>query len=220
MTSITVPHPAQSRPSGLSGIGLAVVVVVAAWVALVAALGAAGAFVGRPGAPPVAIGVGLGAPLLVFCAWLRLSGSFRQFVLSLDLRLIAGMQAWRWAGLGFLFLYAYKVLPGVFALTAGLGDMAIGFTAPWMILGLVRQRDFAASRAFVRWNWLGILDLIVAPTIGVASAMLSGGAPGVSTAPMATLPLLLVPAVLVPFFLMLHAAALMQSRQITRSLRP
>jgi hypothetical protein len=130
------------------------------------------------------------------------------------------MQAWRWAGLGFLFLYAYKVLPGVFALTAGLGDMAIGFTAPWMILGLVRQRDFAASRAFVRWNWLGILDLIVAPTIGVASAMLSGGAPGVSTAPMATLPLLLVPAVLVPFFLMLHAAALMQSRQITRSLRP
>src|SRR5690348_9649967 len=79
MTSITVPHPAQSRPSGLSGVGLAVLVVVAAWVALVAALGAAGAFVGRPGAPPVAIGVGLGAPLLVFCAWLRLSGSFRQF---------------------------------------------------------------------------------------------------------------------------------------------
>ncbi|HZT04910.1 MAG TPA: hypothetical protein VFA39_21855 [Steroidobacteraceae bacterium] len=220
MTSITFADPAQSRPPGLSGIGLAVLVVVAAWVALVAALGAAGAFVGRPGAPPVAIGVGLGAPLLVFFAWLRLSSSFHQFVLSLDLRLIAGMQAWRWAGLGVLFLYAYKVLPGVFALPAGLGDMAIGFTAPWMILGLVRQRDFAASRAFVRWNWLGILDLIVAPTIGVASAMLSGGAPGVSTAPMATLPLLLVPAFLVPFFLMLHAAALMQSRQITRSLRP
>lgn len=220
MTSITVAHPAQSRPSGLSGIGLAVVIVIAAWAALVAVLGAAGAFVGRPGAPPVAIGVGLGAPLLVFFAWLRLSSSFRRFVLSLDLRLIAGMQAWRWAGLGFLFLYAYKILPGVFALPAGLGDMAVGFTAPWMILGLARQREFAASTAFVRWNWLGILDLIVAPTIGVASAMLSGGAPGVSTAAMATLPLLLVPAFLVPFFLMLHAAALMQSRQISRSPTP
>jgi hypothetical protein len=30
---------------------------------------------------------------------------------------------------------------------------------------------------------------------------------------MATLPLLLIPAFLVPFFLMLHTAALMQSRQ-------
>jgi len=37
------------------------------------------------------------------------------------------MQAWRWAGLGFLDLYAYKVLPAVFALPR-LGDMAIGVT--------------------------------------------------------------------------------------------
>jgi hypothetical protein len=33
---------------------------------------------------------------------------------------------------------------------------------------------------------------------------------------MATLPLLLIPAFLVPLFLMLHTAALMQSRQIIR----
>jgi hypothetical protein len=33
---------------------------------------------------------------------------------------------------------------------------------------------------------------------------------------MATLPLLLIPAFLVPLFLMLHVAALMQSRQIIR----
>ncbi len=44
------------------------------------------------------------------------------------------------------------------------------------------------------------------------------GAPGeISTAPMATLPLLLIPAFLVPLFLMLHTAALMQSRQLIRS---
>jgi hypothetical protein len=33
---------------------------------------------------------------------------------------------------------------------------------------------------------------------------------------MSTLPLLLIPAFLVPLFLMLHAAALMQSRRIIR----
>lgn len=218
MTTTILPRPAESRSSGPDATGLTVILALAAWLVLVAALGAAGAFVGRPGAPPIAIGIGVGAPLLLFFAWLRLSNAFRDFVLSLDLRLIAGMQAWRWAGLGFLFLYAYHVLPGVFALPAGLGDMAVGFAAPWMILGLVRQPDFAASRAFVRWNLLGILDLIVAIGLGVLSAMLSGDAPGgVSARPMATLPLLLVPAFLVPFFLMLHAAALMQSRRQVRT---
>jgi len=120
-------------------------------------------------------------------------------------------------GLGFLSLYAYNVLPGIFALPAGLGDMAIGFTAPWIILGLVRRPDFATSAAFIRWNVLGILDLVVALTIGTLLATLSTGAAGeISTAPMATLPLLLIPAFLVPVFLMLHTTALMQSRQIIR----
>jgi hypothetical protein len=46
-------------------------------------------------------------------------------------------------------------------------------------------------------------------------------APGtIGTAPMATLPLLLVPVFLVPVFLMLHATALMQSRQAVRSQVP
>ncbi|MDE2051141.1 MAG: hypothetical protein KGJ72_08995 [Gammaproteobacteria bacterium] len=183
-------------------------------------LGADGAFVGPPRTPPIAIAVGVGAPVLLFFAWLRLSHSFRQFVLSLDLRLVAGMQAWRWAGLGFLALYAHGVLPAMFAFPAGLGDMAVGFAAPWMILGLVRRSDFAASQAFVRWNVLGILDLVVAVSLGALIATVSPAiAGGISTAAMATLPLVLIPAFLVPLFLMLHTAALMQSRQITRASR-
>jgi hypothetical protein len=216
MSATVLPGPAESQPIG--SIRLGVVLALAVWFVLVVTLGSFGAFVGSPGTPPIAIAVGVGAPLLVFFAWLRLSQSFRQFVLSLDLPLIAGMQAWRWAGLGFLALYAHDVLPAMFALPAGLGDMAVGFVAPWMILGLVRRHDFAGSPAFIRWNLLGILDLIVAVSLGALSATLSRGIPGeISTAPMATLPLLLIPAFLVPLFVMLHTAALMQSRQIIRS---
>jgi len=218
MATTALPRPAQSQPIGLSGIRLSVTLVLTVWFLLVVSLGAVGTFVARPGTPPFPIAIGVGAPLLLFFAWLRLSQSFRDFVLSLDLRLVAGMQAWRWAGLGFLSLYAYKVLPAIFALPAGLGDMAIGITAPWIILALVRQPSFAASAAFIRWNLLGILDLIVALSIGTLSGILATGAPGeISTAPMETLPLLLIPAFLVPLFLMLHTAALMQSRQIIRS---
>jgi hypothetical protein len=97
--------------------------------------------------------------------------------------------------------------------------MAVGFAAPWMILGLVRRPGFAASPAFIRWNVLGIVDLVVAVSLGALIATLSTGAPGeISTAPMTGLPLLLIPAYLVPLFLMLHITALMQSRQIKRSI--
>ncbi|HVS76198.1 MAG TPA: hypothetical protein VHE11_04640, partial [Steroidobacteraceae bacterium] len=97
-------------------------------------------------------------------------------------------------------------------------DMAIGFTAPGIAFALIRRPGFAGSPTFTRWNLLGMLDLVIALSIGTVSAMLSTGRPDeISTAHMATLPLVLVPAFLVPFFLMLHAAALMQSRQAARA---
>jgi hypothetical protein len=218
MTAIVLPNSADSQPGGRGGIRLAVATALTVWLLLVLSFGAAGAFIGLPGTPPLAIAIGIAAPLIVFFASLRLWQSFREFVLNLDLRLIAGMQAWRWAGLGFLSLYTYKVLPAVFALPAGLGDMAIGVTAPWIMLAVARQPGFAASGTFIRWNILGILDLTIAVSVATVSTFFATGAPGeISTAPMATLPLLLVPAFLVPLFLMLHAAALMQSRRFVRS---
>jgi hypothetical protein len=217
MATTLIAPPLRSAPASLRASPLSVILVLGSWLLLVVSLGALGAFVTRSGTPPLPIAISVAAPLLLFFAALRGSASFRQFVLSLDLRLITAIQAWRWAGLGFLSLYAYGVLPGVFALPAGLGDMAIGVTAPWALLALLHRPGFAASATFVRWNLLGILDLALALSLGTVSAALSTGAAGeISTAPMATLPLLLIPAFLVPLFLMLHIAALMQSRQATR----
>ena len=109
MSTTVLPSSASSRSGGIR---LSVFLILAIWFVLVVSLGTQGAFLGRPGAPPIGMAIGFTAPLLLFFAWLRRSPGFRDFVLSLDLRLIAGMQAWRFAGLGFLFLYAYKVLPG------------------------------------------------------------------------------------------------------------
>lgn len=218
MTTMILAQPAAAPPDGRLNIRVAIAIALTVWFLGVVSLGAAGAFVGRPGTPPLSIAIAVAAPLTVFFACLRFSQSFRRFVHTLDLRLIAGMQAWRWAGLGFLSLYAHGILPAVFAFPAGLGDMAIGVAAPWMVLSLVRQPAFAASNTFVRWNILGISDLVIALGIATASAFFTTGSPGeISTAPMATLPLLLIPAFLVPIFLMLHTAALIQSRQLART---
>jgi hypothetical protein len=190
-------------------------VVLAVWLAVVFFLGATETFVTPPGTPPIRVLIGVLAPLIVFFAALWLSAAFRDFVLTIDLHLAAGIQAWRFAGLGFLALYAHGVLPGLFAWPAGLGDIAIGATAPWVIAALVRRPDFASSRRFVVWNLLGILDLVVAVGLGALSAGLAlGVAKGVTTTPMALLPLVLIPAYLVPVFVMLHLAALFQARHL------
>jgi len=217
MEATTLQHPAGLPTTRSSGVRVNVIVVLVAWFVLVVSLGAEGVFLGPPGKPPIAMALGFSAPLLVFFAWLRLSRTFRAFILSLDLRLITSMQAWRWEGFGFLALYANHVLPAGFAITAGLGDMAIAFFAPWMMLRLILRPDFAASAVFVRWNVLGILDLVVAISLGAISATLAAAHPEeISTTPMATLPLLLIPAFQVPLFIMLHATALMQGRQMAR----
>ncbi len=189
-------------------------VVLAVWLAAVFLLGAVGAFARPPGTPPVPIFLGATLPLVVFLAAYWSSVRFRAFVLALDLRLAASIQAWRVGGLGFLALYTYGVLPGAFAWPAGLGDIAIGVTAPWVMLALIRRPGFARNGVFVVWNLLGILDLIVAITTGALSSALASGAAGaVTTGPMARLPLVLIPAYLVPLFVMLHLAALFQARR-------
>jgi hypothetical protein len=91
--------------------------------------------------------------------------------------------------------------------------MAVGFAAPWIVLALVHDRAFAGTRRFALFNWLGILDLTVALTLGGLSAMILHG--NVTTAPMAQMPLVLIPAFMVPLFLMLHITALLQARRAT-----
>jgi hypothetical protein len=194
--------------------GAIVGVVLAIWFAVIFLLGALGTFPRPPGTPPIPILLGATIPVVVFLLAYWGSARFRAFVLALDLPLAAAIQAWRAGGLGFLALYAHGVLPGAFAWPAGLGDIAIGATAPWVVLALIRRPGFVGSPVFVVWNLLGILDLVVAITTGALSSMLASSAPGaVTTGPMAQLPLLLIPAYLVPLFVMLHLAALFQARR-------
>ena len=190
----------------------------ALWLGLVFVLGLRGAFVASAGSPPLAIFLGLAIPLVLFFAAYFGWGAFRAFILGADLRLVAALQGWRWAGLGFLSLYAHGVLPGPFAFTAGLGDMAIGFTAPWIVLGLVHRRSFAASRRFVTWNIMGIVDLVVAVSLGTLySGFLPGLTGNVTTGAMAQIPMVFIPDFMVPIFIMLHFTALSQARQLVRS---
>jgi hypothetical protein len=211
-------HPYHPHTPISTGLRFGIGIVLAAWLVLVVLAGLAGAFVSPVGVPPVRIAIAVSAPPLAFFVGILISRRVREAVLTADLRWITAIQAWRFAGFGFLALYAYGVLPGSFAWPAGLGDMAIAITAPWVLLALLRRPAFATSWTFVLWNALGILDLIAAITTGTTSSALATGVAGeISARPMAELPLVLIPAYFVPIFFMLHAAALLQVRHSART---
>ena len=187
----------------------------ALWFATVFALGALGAFVRPDGTAPLPIALGATLPIAAFLIAYRMSRAFRALVLSADLRFLAGVQAWRLGGFWFLALYTYELLPGLFAWPAALGDMAVAFVAPWVIVKLSTDKAFAGSRRFVAWNLLGILDLVVAVSMGALSSGVIPGLVPVTTAVMAQIPLVLIPAFFVPLFITLHLASLFQARRAT-----
>lgn len=202
-------HKLDSRTKVITGVLLFL------WLALAYILAANNAYVRAPGEIPLPILVGVLAPIIVFLGLYWTVRRFRDFVLSIDLPVAAGIQAWRFAGLGFIALYVYGVLPGLFAWPAGLGDMAIGITAPFVVLALRRRPAFAAGKLFAIWNLFGILDLAVAVSLGALSSVLGFGlAAGITTFPMAELPLVLIPTFLVPLFIMLHIASILQARRL------
>ena len=77
----------------------------------------------------IAVAIAAVAPILVFAAWFAASEKFRRFALSLDPQILTLAQTWRIIGFTFVLLEARGVLPAIFALPAGYGDMTIGATA-------------------------------------------------------------------------------------------
>jgi hypothetical protein len=71
MTTIVISQPGEPHQRRRGDVRLAVSILMMVWLLLVVSFGAAGAFVGPPGTPPVPIAIGVAAPLALFFAWLR-----------------------------------------------------------------------------------------------------------------------------------------------------
>ena len=109
----------------------------------------------------------------------------------------------------FLILYAGGKLPSLFAWPAGVGDIAIGLTAP--LVGFAYARAPRKAAGLVRtWNVLGILDLVVAVTTGflTAPSLFQPIDVQPNSDLMTVLPMVMVPVYLVPLSIVLRLASL------------
>lgn len=180
----------------------------AAWFVFSLSASALNVFKTDPSEPPIALGLAALIPIVLFSLWFAVSEGFRRFAMSLNPRTLTFIQAWRVAGYVFLVLQTYSILPAVFALPAGWGDIAVGATAP---LAALMFANPGRRRSFILWQALGIADLVTAVTLGTTARLLSPQGP--ATAPMNVLPLSLIPTFGVPLFLILHIICIAQARR-------
>ncbi len=180
---------------------------IAAWFLLALTASAFHLLVTDPSQPPVALGLAAFLPLAIFFTWYATSANFRGFTSTLSPRTLTLVHSWRIAGFTFLALYSAGLLPAIFALPAGMGDIAIGVTAP---LAAAWSANFERRRSFIVWQILGIVDLVTAIALGTMSRLLDPH--GASTGIMTTLPMSLIPTFAVPLLLMLHVICIAQAR--------
>ena len=178
-----------------------------AWVVGTIALAASGALARHDILMPILVF----APVAGFALAYRTRPDFRSYVLSLDTGLLVILNSWRMLGLGFLFLYAYDVLPGLFAWLAGLGDAMAAVGATFIGIKLLRGNK-VSKQTLLKWNSYGLLDFLIAVTVGTAlRSNLLGNT--VTTDPLSSLPVSLIPTLVVPFYITIHLIIFLQLRE-------
>ena len=200
-----------------------VTAVLVAWLAVDVALGAAGVFAASPTTWVPFIALGIAVPLVAGGVLLARPGAVQRFVDSIPLDRLIGVQVYRAAGVIFLIAWASGRMPAVFALPAGIGDIAVGLAGPLVAArvrsGLDAPETAARTRRLaISWNFLGIADLIVAVGLGFVSSpshfqLLAADLPN---ALISRMPYVLIPTFAVPLSILLHVAALKRLRSTER----
>jgi hypothetical protein len=189
--------PTSFIPAVAAGLGI--------WLVLTSVLAALGVYTPRPEIGIPGTPIALLAAIVVSAIAIRRIPSLRVILAEPEAQpALIWLQVWRLDGLAVLILWGQGVLPGAFALPAGLGDLAIGFTAPF-VARQVHRRNVAAA-----WNVAGFVILIVSVTLAVTTT--PGSLHVFETAPssiaMTEFPMAIIPTFLVTVSNALHLASL------------
>jgi hypothetical protein len=201
----------STRSSALVSVGAGVVLV--GWVAVSAVLAGAGVYRQAPGAVVPWVGVAAFGALLVSLAASRIPVVTRILAAPGTTTRLLWPQVLRTVGVVFLIAMARGTLPAVFALPAGLGDIAIGISAA-LLIGRLRR-----GRAIV-FNVLGMVDLTTAIVLGFLAGLSANPVLLVhpSTVAVTQLPLALIPTTAVPLAMALHVVSLVRLRTAAQDL--
>jgi hypothetical protein len=141
-------------------------IILISWFSVALVLGLADAYKAAPEHAPT-IQYGIFIPILIGAWLIWRSPAVGRIIDAVPQPWIVGVQLYRALGAVFLILYATNKMPGLFALPAGIGDVAVGLLAPVVALAYARDARRNVGRV-TTWNILGILDLAIASRPGLS----------------------------------------------------
>ena len=198
----------------------AVVLPLMVWHVAVWRFASAGGFeirINLGGAMATAIPLAILLPPLIALPFLLRSARIGAALDTLPPSWLVGFQVYRVLGSVFLLRWLEGTLPGVFAIPAGTGDVLVGLLAIPVALYLHSGARGGRLAAYA-WNIFGIVDLLVAISIGTMTqpGRLNFIPVDIVNIVGTTYPLVMIPAFAVPLSLILHGVSL---RQLVRSAR-
>lgn len=193
------------------GLSLLILGVLAVWYGLVYFLGQTQFWANPTILPFIAVG------FVVLFFWIKFLYSLpflQNIASSIPVHWLVGAQVFRVMGIGFLSFYALGLIPGEFAVPTGWGDVFVGLTAVPVAIFLWMKLGFAKKLA-IWWNYLGIADLTMALTLGIATfprpIQILPSTP--DNLLIALYPLVMVPLFAVPLSLLIHFVTLRELRK-------
>src|SRR6516165_10710571 len=206
----------ELAPRRRLGVWLAVVVPYTLWLAVIWSAAINGAF--RPGnstLPLVPLAIFL--PVVVGVPILLRSKRIGEVLDAMPTSWLVGLQVYRILGGSFLVSKARGVIPGLFALPAGIGDVTTGLLALPVAYTLA-ARNGDGVRSAIAWNIFGLLDFTIAVGIGLATAPgpFQLIVPSIPNTGVGLYPTVLIPAFAVPSSILLHVLSLRQLRRASR----
>jgi hypothetical protein len=160
-------------------------------------------------------------PVIVGAPLLLLSKRMGQLLDAMPTTWLVALQFYRVFGSQWLAYWLSGLLPGLFALPAGTGDVLTGLFAVPAAIALATGTT-EGRKAAILWNIFGIVDLVVAITLGmlIAAGPLQLIVPAGATFGIDGYPNVLTPAFVVPGSILLHALSLRQLHRRDRAVRP
>jgi hypothetical protein len=195
---------------------LAVMIPYTLWMAVAWSGAINGVF--RTGTRLPALPLAIFLPVIIGAPLLLLSKRVGKVLDAMPASWLVALQLYRIFGSQWLAYWLRGLLPGLWALPAGTGDVLTGlFAVPAAIA--VATSTAGGRKAAILWNLLGLADFAVAITLGLITSpgrfqliVPNGPSMGVDAYPN-----VLTPAFVVPTSILLHALSLRQLRRRRRS---
>jgi len=142
-------------------------------------------------------------PLAIFVTIIYTTKICKRANAKLSLEDLVGIHIFRLIGSTFIILFLYELLPPVFALFAGIGDVLTALSSIYVVHAIKNKKSFARRLTFI-WNTFGLVDILITSAMAIIFTKISidNGIPGVEF--LAEFPFCFIPAFAPPTIIFLH----------------